>query len=64
MCTDKIYLDAKWNELSTSQGGELSNIEVCKMVGISETVAYAASLKYPSPEQRDACIEFAFKLME
>ena len=60
LCTEVIYLDSKWDDLSTSNGGELTNAEVLKMIGISETVSYAATRKYPEPVQRDLCIEFAF----
>ena len=50
LCTEVIYLDSRWNDISTSNGGELTNAEVLKLIGISETVCYAAALKYPEPE--------------
>ena len=62
-CTDVFYLDAIWDDLTeATDGAPLTNSEVLKLIGISDTIAYAATRKYPSIEQRDECIEFALKL--
>ena len=63
MCTEVIYLDCIWTELSTAQKNEqMTNAEVLKMIGVGEAVILAAVRKFPDTEQRDQCIEFAFQL--
>lgn len=61
MCTEVCYLDAIWLELSTATaGGELTNTDVLKLIGVSDAIILAATRKYPDPEHRDQCIDFAF----
>ena len=62
-CTEVIYLDAIWEDLTErAEGAPLTNTEILRMIGISDSVAYAASRKYPTVEERDKCIEFALEL--
>ena len=63
LCTEVIYLDAIWEDLTErTVGAPLTNSEILKMIGITDTVAYAATRKYPTVEERDKCIEFALEL--
>ncbi len=60
--TEVIYLDQIWKEVSSSQNGEPTNFEALVMLGIDETIAYAAYKKFPGLSQRDECIDFAIQL--
>ena len=60
---DVIYLDAIWQNLSTSKvSGEKTNSEVLKGMEFRPVVIEAATKQYPNPEQLNLCIDFAVTL--
>ena len=59
-----MYLDDIWAEISDNRGKveAMTNYEMLKELGFTESVATLASQKYPSVEMKEQAIEFAIQI--
>jgi hypothetical protein len=64
LVTQMFYLDEIWDELSNSKGKFdcMTNCEILKELGFSETVSMVAAQKFRLTEDKNKAIEFAIQL--
>lgn len=62
MVDQVVYLDQIWTEFSSPKNNyipSMNNLELLKHLGFKNGVAMAACHRFPNPEEKEKCIEFA-----